>query len=196
MYHHFKEPRRRRHHRRAHGVARPVILMGGNPWWMAETANPLPRYFWALAKLQAGFPRQPPRGNLLSILLVFGNAWGCRQSCGGLMQRPGRRSTNSAQFAGAERAMLAPSSVPTGEFPYEIHRDLPEFMQSLVGIFRTEEDCRTPSANWKRLERAWLGSRRRSRMFNPAAPYQRCARDGGCRRSGHPQRAGPPRKPW
>ena len=36
--------------------------------------------------------------------------------------------------------MLAPFERTGGESPYAVHRDLQDVMQSLVGIFRTEED--------------------------------------------------------
>ena len=64
--------------------------------------------------------------------------------------------------------MLVPFERTNGEFPYEIHRDLQDFMQSLVGIFRTEEDLQKALGELEklkpRLERMRADG---SRMFNP-----------------------------
>ena len=64
--------------------------------------------------------------------------------------------------------MLAPFERADGEFPYEIHRDLQETMQSLVGIFRNEEDLQKGLGEVRRL-RAEAASVRveGSRLFNP-----------------------------
>src|SRR5260370_34013039 len=75
---------------------------------------------------------------------------------------------DSAQLQDAEREMLRPFERTAGEFPYEIHRDLQDFMQSLVGIFRTEEDLQKALGELEklkpRLERMRADG---SRMFNP-----------------------------
>jgi succinate dehydrogenase / fumarate reductase flavoprotein subunit len=77
------------------------------------------------------------------------------------------RRQHSAQLEAAEREMLAPFE-HQGEYPYEIHRDLQETMQSLVGIFRTEEDLQKALHNIEelkpRLDRVRIDG---SRMFNP-----------------------------
>jgi len=63
--------------------------------------------------------------------------------------------------------MLAPFE-HKGEYPYEIHRDLQETMQSLVGIFRNEEDLRKALEHLEqfkpRLAQVRIDG---SRMFNP-----------------------------
>jgi succinate dehydrogenase / fumarate reductase flavoprotein subunit len=75
---------------------------------------------------------------------------------------------DNAQLQDAEREMLAPFERTDGEFPYEIHRDLQDFMQSLVGIFRTEEDLQKALGELEklkpRLERMRADG---TRMFNP-----------------------------
>ncbi len=64
--------------------------------------------------------------------------------------------------------MLAPFERTAGEFPYEIHRDLQDFMQSLVGIFRTEEDLQKALGELEKLEPRLAHMRADgSRMFNP-----------------------------
>src|SRR4029453_14838322 len=78
-----------------------------------------------------------------------------------------RSALNSSQIEAAEREMLAPFA-HTGEYPYEIHRDLQETMQSLVGIFRNEEDLSKALEHLKqfkpRLAQVRIDG---SRMFNP-----------------------------
>jgi len=104
-------------------------------------------------------------GNSLSDLLVFGRRAG-KAAAEYAKSAPGS-ALDSAQLEAAEREMLAPFE-HSGEYPYEIHRDLQETMQSLVGIFRTEEDLRKalehlgqlkPRVNQVRIDG--------SRMFNP-----------------------------
>jgi len=64
--------------------------------------------------------------------------------------------------------MLAPFERNGGEYPYEIHRDLQETMQSLVGIFRNEDDLRRALEHLEqfkpRLAQVRIDG---SRMFNP-----------------------------
>jgi succinate dehydrogenase / fumarate reductase, flavoprotein subunit len=75
---------------------------------------------------------------------------------------------DSAHLEEAEREMLAPFERTDGEFPYEIHRDLQETMQSLVGIFRNEGDLQKALGELEkfkhRLEHVRADG---SRMFNP-----------------------------
>ena len=60
------------------------------------------------------------------------------------------------------------SSGPTGESPYTIHEDLQNMMQSLVGIFRTEEDLRRALDEIDKLKERSAGVRvEGSRLFNP-----------------------------
>jgi succinate dehydrogenase / fumarate reductase flavoprotein subunit len=104
-------------------------------------------------------------GNSLSDLLVFGRRAG-KAAAEYAESAPGG-ALDSAQLEVAEREMLAPFE-HNGEYPYEIHRDLQETMQSLVGIFRNEEDLRKALEHLERLkprvDRVRIDG---SRMFNP-----------------------------
>jgi len=105
-------------------------------------------------------------GNSLSDLLVFGKRAGKASADYAKTVQSG--ALDSAQLQHAEREMLAPFERTDGEFPYEIHRDLQDFMQRLVGIFRTEEDLQKALGELEklqpRLERMRADG---SRMFNP-----------------------------
>jgi succinate dehydrogenase / fumarate reductase, flavoprotein subunit len=105
-------------------------------------------------------------GNSLSDLLVFGKRAGNAAADYAKSVQSG--ALDSAQLQDAEREMLRPFERTDGEFPYEIHRDLQDFMQSLVGIFRTEEDLQKALGELEklkpRLERMRADG---SRMFNP-----------------------------
>src|SRR5215470_7176930 len=77
-------------------------------------------------------------GNSLSDLLVFGRRAGLAAAA-----HAGKASSaypDAAQIADAEHEMLAPFANTGAESPYAVHRDLQETMQSLVGIYRTEQD--------------------------------------------------------
>lgn len=64
--------------------------------------------------------------------------------------------------------MLAPFERPAGEGPYEIHRDLQNTLQSLVGIFRNEADLKEALQRIAGLkERAARVHVEGSRLFNP-----------------------------
>jgi len=105
-------------------------------------------------------------GNSLSDLLVFGKRAG--NAAADYAKSVQSAALANAQLQDAEREMLAPFERTDGEFPYEIHRDLQDFMQSMVGIFRTEEDLQKALGELQklkpRLERMRADG---SRMFNP-----------------------------
>jgi succinate dehydrogenase / fumarate reductase flavoprotein subunit len=64
--------------------------------------------------------------------------------------------------------MLAFFERPEGESPYAVHRDLTETMQSLVGIFRNEQDLESGLAKIRDLQdRAGRVRVEGSRLFNP-----------------------------
>src|SRR5215475_15000355 len=104
-------------------------------------------------------------GNSLSDLLVFGRRAG--KSAAEYAKSAPASSIDESQLQAAEREMLAPFE-HKGEYPYEIHRDLQDSMQSLVGIFRNEEDLRKALENLEqfkpRLAQVRIDG---SRMFNP-----------------------------
>jgi len=104
-------------------------------------------------------------GNSLSDLLVFGRRAG-KAAAEYAESAPGS-ALDFAQLEAAEREMLAPFE-HNGEYPYEIHRDLQETMQSLVGIFRNEEDLRNALEHLEQLKSRVNQVRiDGSRMFNP-----------------------------
>jgi succinate dehydrogenase / fumarate reductase flavoprotein subunit len=64
--------------------------------------------------------------------------------------------------------MVEPFERTGGESPYEVHRDLQRTMQSLVGIFRVEEDLKAALVELELLNaRAAKVRVEGSRMFNP-----------------------------
>src|SRR5262249_14168861 len=72
------------------------------------------------------------------------------------------------QIEAAARELLEPFERTSGEGPYEIHRDLQETMQNLVGIFRNEEDLTKGIDQLQGLkERAEKVRVDGSRLFNP-----------------------------
>src|SRR5579863_7593624 len=105
-------------------------------------------------------------GNSLSDLLVFGRRAGLAAANHAKAVASGGIAT--AQIEEAERELLAPFSNTGAESPYAVHRDLQKVMQSLVGIFRTEEDLKKAFAELEVLkDRADKASVEGSRLFNP-----------------------------
>jgi succinate dehydrogenase flavoprotein subunit len=104
-------------------------------------------------------------GNSLSDLLVFGKRAGTAAA-----EYAGKASSavlDNSQLQEAEREMLAPFE-RSGEFPYQIHSDLQETMQNLVGIFRVEEDLRKALDELESFKPRMQNVRADgSRMFNP-----------------------------
>jgi len=105
-------------------------------------------------------------GNSLSDLLVFGRLAGLAAAQSA--KKVSQSAIDQAQIDEAEREMLAPFQNGNGESPYQIHRDLQETMQKLVGIFRTEGDLQQALQELDKLkERARRMHVDGSRMFNP-----------------------------
>ena len=105
-------------------------------------------------------------GNSLSDLLVFGRRAGLA-AAQYAKSAPVPR-VDEQQVSDAERAMLAPFERTDGESPYAVHRDLQETMQSLVGIFRVQEDLQKALTKLEELKaRAAKVRIDGSRMFNP-----------------------------
>jgi len=105
-------------------------------------------------------------GNSLSDLLVFGRRAG--MAAADHAKSVSHAGISDAQVAEAEKELLAPFSNPSAESPYAVHRDLQKVMQSLVGIFRTEEDLKKAFAELEDLKaRAGKASVEGSRLFNP-----------------------------
>jgi succinate dehydrogenase flavoprotein subunit len=105
-------------------------------------------------------------GNSLSDLLVFGRRAGMAAAQYAKGVAP--PAVDSAQVEAAAREMLEPFERTDGESPYEIHRDLQETMQNLVGIFRNEEDLTKSFIHLEELkDRAKKVRVDGSRLFNP-----------------------------
>ncbi len=105
-------------------------------------------------------------GNSLSDLLVFGKRAG--EAAATYAKNSGAVKIEQAQVDDAEREMLAPFDRPNGESPYEIHRELQDTLQKLVGIFRNEGDLKEAVkkiAEFK--QRAGRVHVDGSRLFNP-----------------------------
>ncbi|HEY8670771.1 MAG TPA: FAD-dependent oxidoreductase, partial [Terriglobales bacterium] len=122
-------------------------MMGGVRVEAETAATSLPGLF-AAGEVAAGLHgANRLGGNSLSDLLVFGRRAGLaaaeRAKGGGSPPA----TIDSAQIEAAEREALAPFERQNGESPYEVHADLQQIMQKLVGIFRTEQDLDTALKN-------------------------------------------------
>jgi len=105
-------------------------------------------------------------GNSLSDLLVFGRRAGL--AAAQQAKKAGTPAIDGAQIEQAERELLAPFDRAGGESPYQIHHDLQDVMQTLVGIFRTEQDLRSALTEIEKLKgRAARMRVEGSRLFNP-----------------------------
>jgi succinate dehydrogenase / fumarate reductase, flavoprotein subunit len=105
-------------------------------------------------------------GNSLSDLLVFGRRAGL--AAAEHAKRSEMLPIDSQQIEEAAQQMLAPFERPDGDSPYVIHDDLQSAMQSLVGIFRDEEDLRRALSQLEQLNaRAARVRVEGSRLFNP-----------------------------
>ncbi|HEV2341250.1 MAG TPA: FAD-binding protein [Candidatus Acidoferrales bacterium] len=105
-------------------------------------------------------------GNSLSDLVVFGRRAGL--AAAQYAKKSPAPKIDSAQIESASREMLAPFERSSGESPYEIHRELQDALQKLVGIFRNEGDLKLALAEIVKFrERAQRVRVEGSRMFNP-----------------------------
>jgi succinate dehydrogenase / fumarate reductase flavoprotein subunit len=105
-------------------------------------------------------------GNSLSDLLVFGRRAGL--AAAQHARKGGSPTIDGAQVEQAERELLAPFDRAAGENPYQIHHDVQNVMQTLVGIFRTEQDLRSALTEIEKLKaRAARMHVEGSRLFNP-----------------------------
>jgi succinate dehydrogenase / fumarate reductase, flavoprotein subunit len=133
----------------------------------AETAQSTVAGLFAAGEAAAGLHgANRLGGNSLSDLLVFGRRAGL--AAAEHAKRVSYSGLSAAQIEEAERELLAPFSNSGSESPYAVHRDLQEVMQSLVGIFRTEDDLKQALAELVALKtRAAKASVEGSRLFNP-----------------------------
>ena len=106
-------------------------------------------------------------GNSLSDLLVFGARTGAGAAAHALA-RAGTTHVDPVQVQSALRDLDAPFERRDGEDPYAIQRDLRVVMQSLVGIFRVQEDLDQAVVELAGLRRRWAACRTDGdRLFNP-----------------------------
>jgi succinate dehydrogenase / fumarate reductase flavoprotein subunit len=105
-------------------------------------------------------------GNSLSDLLVFGRRAGA--AAAQYANSSPAVTIGNDQIEAAAREMLEPFERTSGETPYDVHDELQDSMQSLVGIFRNEEDMTKGLAKLEEFkERAKKVRVVGSRMFNP-----------------------------
>jgi len=106
-------------------------------------------------------------GNSLSDLLVFGR----RAGIGAAEFAQGRTDTprvDPDQVAEIVDGAVAPFELEGGENPYDVHHDLQEVMQSLVGIIRTGSELEEALVKLDALEdRARRVSMSGGRRYNP-----------------------------
>ena len=105
-------------------------------------------------------------GNSLSDLLVFGRRAGL--AAAEHAKKVSAPGLDQMQMDDAEREILEPFERTDGDTPYQIHHDLQETMQHLVGIFRNEEDLNKALVELQKLnERAKRMRVEGSRLYNP-----------------------------
>ena len=114
-------------------------MMGGI-WVEADTgATTVPGLFAAGEAAAGMHGANRLGGNSLSDLLVFGRRAGMAASdfAGGRLGTP---TVEEAEVDQICKAALEPFGRDSGESPYNVHRDLQETMQQLVGLIRSETE--------------------------------------------------------
>jgi len=107
-------------------------------------------------------------GNSLSDLLVFGRRAGIG-AADFAEGRSGEPSVDDAAIEAVVAEALAPLERDGGESPYDLHRDLQETMQSLVGIIRTGPELEEALERLGALrERSGRLAATGGRVYNPA----------------------------
>ncbi len=167
MYHQFKELADVDITRGPMEVGPTCHYMMGGIRVEAETAQSSVAGLFAAGEAAAGLHgANRLGGNSLSDLLVFGRRAGL--AAAEHAKKTGAATIDAAQIAAAEREMLVPFERKDGESPYALHRDLQQVMQSLVGIYRTEEDLQSALVKIEGLRlRSENVAVDGSRMFNP-----------------------------
>jgi succinate dehydrogenase / fumarate reductase flavoprotein subunit len=141
-------------------------VMGGIKVEAETTAASVPGLFAAGEAAVGMHGANRLGGNSLSDLLVFGRRAG--MGAAAYAKKTGLPAIDASQVAEAERAALAPFESNGTENPYAIHQDLQDMMQSLVGIFRNEEDLHKALVDLDKLKaRAKNVKVEGSRLFNP-----------------------------
>jgi succinate dehydrogenase / fumarate reductase flavoprotein subunit len=167
MYHQFKELADVDITKEPMEVGPTCHYMMGGIRVDAETAQSTVPGLFAAGEAAAGLHgANRLGGNSLSDLLVFGRRAGL--AAAEYAKRASAPSLDDSQIAQSEKELLFPFSNTASESSYAVHRDLQEVMQSLVGIFRTEEDLKKALAELEKLKaRAAKAGVEGSRLFNP-----------------------------
>jgi succinate dehydrogenase / fumarate reductase flavoprotein subunit len=167
MYHQFKELADVDITKEPMEVGPTCHYMMGGIRVDAETAQSTVPGLFAAGEAAAGLHgANRLGGNSLSDLLVFGRRAGL--AAAEYARNASAGSLDASQIAQSEKELLFPFSNTASESSYAVHRDLQEVMQSLVGIFRTEEDLKKALAELERLKaRAAKAGVEGSRLFNP-----------------------------
>jgi succinate dehydrogenase / fumarate reductase flavoprotein subunit len=106
-------------------------------------------------------------GNSLSDLLVFGRLAGLHAAEFAKKNQEQPR-VSDAEVQGATRKLLEPFERTEGPTPYEIHEELQDTMQNLVGIMRIEEDLKKALEKLQELRKKLRSVRvTGSRLYNP-----------------------------
>ena len=106
-------------------------------------------------------------GNSLSDLLVFGKRAG-EHAAKYAQGVTGTASVSESHLKDLERESLRPFERTSGENPYDVHHDLQDTMQRLVGIIRTEGDLKQALEDLVVLkERAGNTAVTGGRRYNP-----------------------------
>jgi succinate dehydrogenase / fumarate reductase, flavoprotein subunit len=167
MYHQFKELADVDITKSPMEVGPTCHYMMGGIRVEAETAQSTVPGLFAAGEAAAGLHgANRLGGNSLSDLLVFGRRAG--EAAAKHAKEVSTPGLALAQIEEAERELLAPFSNTGSESPYAVQRDLQKVMQSLVGIFRTDEDLKKAFAELEELKaRAAKAGVEGSRLFNP-----------------------------
>jgi succinate dehydrogenase / fumarate reductase flavoprotein subunit len=140
MYHQFKELAGLDITTDPMEVAPFQHYMMGGIWVEADTGATTVLGLFAAGEAAAGMHgANRLGGNSLSDLLVFGRRAGMAASdfAGGRLGTP---TVEEAEVDQICKAALEPFGRDSGESPYNVHRDLQETMQQLVGLIRSETE--------------------------------------------------------
>jgi succinate dehydrogenase / fumarate reductase flavoprotein subunit len=167
MYHQFRELADVDITREPMEVGPTCHYMMGGVAVDAETAQSSVKGLFAAGEVAAGLHgANRLGGNSLSDLLVFGRRAGLAAATHA--QTVGSAPISEDQLEQAERETLAPFERGTGENPYQLHRELQDVMQNLVGIFRNQKDLEEALGKIEEFkQRSKHLSITGSRMFNP-----------------------------
>ncbi len=142
-------------------------MMGGLRVDAETTATTIPGLFAAGEVAGGMHGGNRLGGNSLSDLLVFGRLAGIHAAEFSRQNKQGITPPD-VEIQAATRQMLEPFDRKEGASPYEIHDELQDVMQNLVGIMRIEEDIKTALTKLEGLKQRLKTVRvTGSRIYNP-----------------------------